>query len=73
MYNLDDLKLELKVNKKINRMELVKLRAEQRTKRRIAEQLENQAMKALEAQVEKPAPKQSDVEVTAVIEEKKGK
>lgn len=51
MYNLNDLKLELSVNKKINRMDLVKARAEMRTKRRIAEQLEKKAMKELEEQV----------------------
>lgn len=51
MYNLNDLKLELSVNKKINRMDLVKARAEMRTRRRIAEQLEKKAMKELEEQV----------------------
>lgn len=46
-------KLELKVNKQLNRLELVKARASIRTKRRISEQIENQELKELEVQVAK--------------------
>lgn len=55
MYNTDDLKLELPQTKKINKMDLLKKRAEMRTKRRIAEQIENKTLKELEKQVETPA------------------
>jgi hypothetical protein len=42
-------KLELKkVKNQLNRLDLVKKRAEMRTKRRIAEQLEKQELEALE-------------------------
>lgn len=51
MYDLDNLKLELAVKNKINRMDLVKARAEMRTKRRIAEMLEKKTMKELEKKV----------------------
>lgn len=75
MYNLDDLKLELSVKNKINRMDLVKARAELRTKRRIAEQLEKKAMKELEEKVALQNQKKPTVEVTPVqdVESKKGK
>lgn len=48
---MDNPKLELSVKKRISRMDLVKARAEMRTKRRIQEQLDKQTMKELEEQV----------------------
>ena len=46
-------KLELKVKQQISALDLVKARATLRTKRRIAEQIENEQMKDLELEVAK--------------------
>ena len=69
MYDLDNLKLELKSKKQISRLDLVRARATMRTKRRIAEQLETQEMKSIEEQVALQEKAKPAVEV----EEKKGK
>lgn len=61
-------KLELKVKKQINRLELVKARAEMRTKRRISEQLEKQELKALEEKVAL-----ENIEASKPVEQQKGK
>jgi hypothetical protein len=66
---IEEPKLELKkVNKQLNRLSLVRARAEMRTKRRIAEQIENEQMKALEQELAK-----KDMEARRPVEDKKGK
>lgn len=59
-------KLELKVNKQISELDLVKARAEMRTKRRIAEQIEKNQLEALELQVAKRnSDARNNIEVVA--------
>lgn len=72
----DNVKLPLKkTNKQINSLELVKARAQMRTKRRILEMQEDEKMAELERQVVEHNLKARDEEIATLEKEtaKKGK
>ena len=66
---MEEPKLELKkVTNQLNQLSLVRARAKMRTKRRIAEQIEKEAMKAMEEDIAR-----KDMEARSSADTKKGK